>query len=179
MLAINIEGGEFYDDMSESFKAVKPTVLHMEHSLASVAKWEAKWHVPFLHDDNLKTPEMWFDYFRCMIIDDEYDVDALSLIDEKQVGLIRDYISDPMTATTIRNEKRGGRAIITNERIYYWMTKLQIPFECENWHLNRLMMLIRVCNAEEAPKKKMGRGAASKQNQALNAARRAKHRSAG
>ena len=87
-----------------------------------------------------------------------------------------------MTATTIRKdaEKKGGtKKIITSEVIYYWMITLNIPMECQKWHVNRLLMLIEVCNAENAPKKKMSQGDLMRRNAALNKARRKRMRSKG
>lgn len=97
-----------------------------------------------------------------------------------QFKQINDYISDPMTATTISNRNsKPGREIITTEIIYYWMTALGIDFSCQYWHLNRLLMLIQVCSIKNAPSKKMKKNDIYKQNAALNRARRAKSGSKG
>ena len=81
-----------------------------------------------------------------------------------------------MTATTI-NEVKGkrNREIITSEIIYYWMISLNIPFECEKWHLNRLLMLIRVCNIKNEPKKKPNPKTSAQRRKAINDARRNKY----
>jgi hypothetical protein len=94
---------------------------------------------------------------------------------------INDYIEKPMTATTIteHGSKKGRKQIVTSELVYYWMIRLGIPIEFQKWHFNRLMMLIRVCQAEDAPPKKMSQKEIMKQNAALNAARKAKYHTTG
>lgn len=175
MLTIVIPETEEYDQRTETFIPRKKETLNLEHSLVSLSKWESKWKKPFLSDDP-KTLEESIDYIRCMTIN-PVDPSVYRRITQKMMQRINDYISDPMTATTFREDpnQRHSREIITAEIIYYWMVALQIPFECQKWHLNRLMTLIRVCNIKNTPPKNMSRGDIYRQNAALNAARRKAH----
>ena len=86
-----------------------------------------------------------------------------------------------MTATTINMHglSKGGKEIVTSELVYYWMVALNIPFECQKWHLNRLITLIQVCNVKNTPPKKMSKRDIMSRNAALNAARRKKYNSKG
>ena len=94
---------------------------------------------------------------------------------DKNIEDINEYIDKPMTATTFTSENKSpNREIITSELIYYWMFSLNIPMECQKWHLNRLLTLIRVCNIKNQPPKKMSRREIMSRNAQLNAARRKK-----
>lgn len=122
---------------------------------------------------------------KCMTISPGHvDDKVFYLMDKKNFEKITDYISDPMTATWFKEEKNKPRnkEIITSELIYYWMVALQIPFECQKWHINRLLTLIRVCNAkneESTSKNKMSKRDLMSRNAALNAQRKAKLNSRG
>ena len=182
MLEIKIKGREFWDPVKEEFFNTKDTTLHLEHSLISISKWEAKYKKPFLAQDPPKTETETKDYFCCMSLDKIADTSVFECITEADYKKILDYIRDPMTATTINNRESGGKSnrhVLTSEEIYYYMTALNIPFSCEKWHLNRLLTLIEVANVKNAPPKKMSKNAIYQQNAQLNAARRAKLHSKG
>lgn len=175
MLRIVIPGAEFFDERANEFLETGPTVLTLEHSLYSLAKWESKWCKPFLGTNN-KTHEECLDYIRCMTLENDIDPLVFRSIPQKVIYQIDRYIEMPMTATTINDRSQNGRnrEVITAEIIYYWMTALQIPFSCEHWHLNRLLTLIRVCNIKNSPQKRMSRKEIYSQNRALNEARKRK-----
>jgi len=180
MLQIKVLGSDGWDELTEQFVTIPDTTIALEHSLISISKWESKWHVPFLGKEE-KTPEQIKDYIKCMTITPNVKDEVYDRLTREQVKSIMDYVDDPMTATTIK--ERGGprrsREIVTSELIYYWMVALQIPFECQKWHLNRLMMLIRICNVKDQGDKKMSRRSTMQENAALNAMRRQKAHSRG
>ena len=180
MLQIKVPGIDGWDEINEQFTTLPDTTITLEHSLISISKWESKWHTPFLGKDQ-KTPEQIIDYIKCMTITPNVKDEVYNRIPKDQIDMILDYINDPMTATTIK--ERGGpkrsREIVTSELIYYWMVALEIPFECQKWHINRLMMLIQICEIKNQPDKKMSRRSTMQQNAALNAARRQKAHSRG
>lgn len=170
MINIHIEEQEAFNELTNEFVLIKEQTLVLEHSLISISKWESKWHKPFLSKNNKSTEEA-LDYIRCMTITPNVDPDVYRFISEKDILRIDEYISDPMTATTF-SEQGKSRSIITAEIIYYWMVTFNIPFECQKWHLNRLLTLINVCSIKNTPQKKMSRSEISSRNAALNAARR-------
>lgn len=175
MLHIVIPAAEIYDQEQNLFIQVKEKSLSLEHSLVSISKWESKWQKPFLSKDQEKSREEVIDYIRCMTLTQNVDPNDYYRLTKKEFDQIRDYIDSPMTATTFSDKERGGsKKVITAEIIYYWMIALNIPFECQKWHLNRLLTLIKVCNIKNAPPKKMSKAEMAKRNRSLNAARRKK-----
>lgn len=164
---------ERYDDLKEEFIPAKTQTLQLEHSLISLAKWESKWCKSFLHTPE-KTDEEIMDYIKYMTLTQNVKQDTYDKLSMENVRQIQEYINAPMTATTFAPEPPGkaNKDIVTAELIYYWLIALNIPFECQKWHLNRLLTLIRVCNIKNSPPKKMGRGEIMSRNAQLNAARR-------
>ena len=173
MLKISIPDSEFWDESRQEFIEVKGTTLQLEHSLVSISKWESKWCKPFISKDS-KTVEETIDYIKCMTITQNVDPNVYLALTNDNIREINEYIDYPMTATTIRDDKRGSNngEMITSELIYYWMISLQIPVEFQKWHLNRLLTLIKVCNIKNAPPKKMSNREILSRNASLNAARR-------
>lgn len=180
MLTVTIPEREIFDPVTSTFYAVKAQRLSLEHSLVSISKWESKWHKPFLSDKQ-KTQEEVIDYIACMTLTQNVDPRVYLCIPDDVMVRINEYIENPMTATWFKEEKTRARSreAITSELIYYWMIQAGIPFECQKWHLNRLITLIRVCAKKSEKPKKMSRRKTADEWSALNAARRAKFNTRG
>ena len=180
MLEIVIPETEQWDEVNQEFITSNRQILRLEHSLVSLSKWESKWKKPFLSNKE-KTYEETIDYIKCMTLTQNVNDTVSNLLDKDNIEKINKYIGDPMTATTFKEDpnKKSGREIITSELIYYWMISLNIPFECQKWHLNRLLTLIKVCGIKNQPPKKMSKKDVMSRNAALNAARRKQMNSRG
>lgn len=180
MLQITIPAEEKWDEINEQFIVIKEHTIVLEHSLVSLSKWEAKWCKPFFSKRE-KTTEEVIDYVRCMTITQNVNPNVYKCLTKENIEQINNYINAPMTATWFSEEenKKATNRQITSEIIYHWMIALNIPFECQKWHLNRLMTLIRVCDIKNQPKKKRTQREIMSRNAALNAARRKKLNSKG
>lgn len=164
---------EGWDEKKQEFIEPKVQVLQLEHSLISLSKWESKWCKPFLSTEE-KTVEEILDYIKFMTLTPNVKPEVYLHITQANIKEINDYIEAPMTATTFSdsNSKKGKREIVTAELIYYWMIALNIPFECQKWHLNKLLTLIKVCNIKNSPPKKRSEKDTWRQYEALNEARK-------
>lgn len=181
MLILSIQPTELFNDSTQEFVYIDKQELALEHSLLSIAKWEAKWHKPFLSTTD-KTNEEIKDYIRCMTINKGVDPKVYDHLSVNNLEEILAYIEDSRTATTFTDPSGTGytnRSIVTSELIYYWMTAYRIPFETEKWHINRLLTLIKICSIKNESPKKMSKAATYKQNNALNKARRQRLNSRG
>ena len=164
-----------FDEQTGEFISTPRQVLQVEHSLVSLAKWESRWCKPFLTNEPKSRVEC-NDYIRCMTLTQNVNPSVYKAIPESVIERVNDYIEHPMTATWFKDDKMRSpirnREIVTAELIYYWMIALNIPFECQKWHLNRLLTLIRVCNEKNAPQRKMAKADLYRNNKALNDARK-------
>ena len=172
MLSIVVPKTKMWNDKFQKFANSPETKLDLEHSLISISKWESIWKKPFLSTEGKSTEET-ISYIRCMTLTRNVDDLVYSALTVGNLESVADYISDKHTATTINEVSRPNHGeLITSELIYYWMVTLNIPMECQRWHLNRLITLIRVCNVKNAPPKKMTQQEVMSKHRALNAARR-------
>lgn len=181
MLTLSVKDREFWDESTEEFTFAKGGTLKLEHSLVSISKWEAKWHKSYFETES-KTMEQMLSYIECMTINSDVPKSVYAALSPTDFKKIVDYIEDPMTATTIREDpksKTKKSQFITSELIYYWMIQFGIPVEFEKWHINRLTTLIRVCSEENKPAKKVNPEDTARRYRELNKARKAKYHTRG
>lgn len=177
VLDLFIPGREYWDNAKGVFYNTKDTTLHLKHSLISLTRWEQKYKRRFLDQGPNNLEEILY-YIKCMTMNREPINDLVyQSISESDYEKVTEYIKDPMSATTLPkpdNDEKGDP--LSSELIYYYMTALQIPFECEKWHLNNLLKLINLASIKNEPpdKKKKSKAAIMKNYAAINKARRAK-----
>ena len=154
--ARNVPKREYFDNRTQEFitigeQRIPPIRLQLEHSLKSIARWEAKWHRSFIGRENLSGEEL-LDYVKCMTINRQEDPKIYDYLTQEDVLRIIDYMQDQQSAWEISSKKKtkkgkkGGTD--TSESIYYAMIQFGVPMECENWHFNRLMALLDYCDCK-------------------------------
>lgn len=181
MLRLDVElVPEMWDEAKEEFIPPVFTTLELEHSLVSLSKWESKYCKPFLSKAE-KTSEEVLDYIKFMTLTPNVDPAVYDLLTEAHIRDIEKYIAAPMTAAVVPESKSngGGNDTIVSELIYYWMFSLQIPLEFQNWHLNRLLSQVKVCNFKNQPPKKMSQQEVIANHKAMNEARKKKYNTKG
>lgn len=180
MLTIVVPLTQRYDEETNEFVVEDSVTLEMEHSLVSLSKWESFFKKRFLSKEP-KTAEETFWYIKAMTLTPNVPEVVFNYLTKEIVAEIDAYISAKMTATTFPEQKESGgrQEPITAELIYYWMVALNVPFECQHWHLDRLLTLIRVCNVKNAPAKKRSKAEMMAERRRINAERRSQTGSSG
>jgi len=180
MLTISVPLVEGFDDVKQEFVILKTFKLDLEHSLVSISKWESHFEKPFLSVEP-KTAEETLFYIQYMTLTTDVSPEVWSKLSKENLDEINAYINAKMTATWFKENpnQAPSREIITAELIYYWLTALQIDWRVEDWHLNRLLALVKVCNIKNQPAKKMSRREAMQQQRELNAQRKAQYGTSG
>ena len=161
---------QLWDEGKQEFVYLQGQTLELEHSLASLSKWESKMKKPFLSKQD-KTYEESLEYLKCMMLTPGVTQETYEYLMTHKLQEIDAYINDPMTATTLprMGGGRGRPETITAELIYYWMSvaQLQSPVY-EHWHLNKLITLIGVWNVKNSPNKKRSTDDILRDQMALN-----------
>ena len=176
VLDLYIPGKEFWNSELQEFIYTKDITLHLKHSLVSLTRWEQHYKRRFL-DDGPKNEEEYRFYIQCMTLNKDVDPLVYTVLQEDDIKKVTDYLHDSMTATTLpkQNNNRNNSEKLSSELIYYYMSALNIPFECEKWFLNNLIILISIASIKNNPQEKKSKPSWSS-IRALNAARNAKAR---
>jgi hypothetical protein len=173
-LSVPIDPVESFNDRTQEFVivATKFVTLELEHSLVSLSKWESFFKVPFLGEkDKTREEIMW--YVQTMCLTPNVAPEVFDNFSQSNVDQLNAYVEDKMTATWFNDDNsKPTTQKITAELIYYWMIALNIPFECQHWHLNRLLTLVKVCNKMQEPHKPMTKAELHARNKQLNEQRR-------
>ena len=180
MLRITVPAQEMWDEVNEQFVYGDEVTLELEHSLVSLSKWESKHHKAFLTKKE-KTAEENLNYIKCMTLNDRVPDEVYARLTQENIYQILAYIEDPMTATRYFEDKKPStsRDVMTAEYIYWCMLANGIPFECQYWHLNRLIALIKMCALKNGKPKKMSKSDIANRHRQINAANRAKYHTKG
>ena len=88
MLQLKIKGTELFDERTNRRIRTKDTTLQLEHSLVSLSKWESKWKVPFLGNDNMST-EMSVDYIRFMTMTQNVDPNVYNFLTQENIDEVK------------------------------------------------------------------------------------------
>lgn len=171
-LPIYIPKQNLWNESIEEFIPIKEQTLLLEHSLVSVSKWESKWRKIFLSPEE-KTEEELKDYIRCMILNEDVEEEIIYALKPKDILEINKYIETPQTATTIPEEKNSSEPksneLMSSELIYFYLAQMQVPFiPTQDWHLSRVLTLIRIGSFKNKPEKKLSKKEALAQCEDIN-----------
>lgn len=179
MITIQFEPVEYYDDDTNTFQNTDAKTVDFEYSLIALARWEAKWKIPFLSSRFTGTDVRLLDFYLCMSLDRGLTVDYLT---KPVCEILSSYIEDPQTATTFSNQNgnnNGSTKVYTSEQLYALMCMNGIPIEFEERNLNRLLIMLRVISVYSNPPQKMSKQDILRQNASLNEERKKKYSTRG
>ena len=129
--------------------------IELEHSLASLSKWEEIWEKPLMTTQH-KTDEMNFSYLECMCVTPNVTPEVFRKLTEEQMTQISEYLEKKQTATWFNDqqpEAKSGEAL-TAELIYFWMDSFRIDWQAQYWPLNKLLTLVKVHSVKQDNKPK-------------------------
>lgn len=172
-LVVQIAPVDAWDEQRELFVSSPAAELVLNHTLVSLTRWESKWNQAFLGRTE-KTEEQLIDYVKTMNSAPVPSPEVFNYLTQEQFQEIFEWMNKNPTATTVTEEgsKRPATETITAELIYYWISALQLPIECQNWHLQRMLTLVRIANIKNSPPKKLSKGEAMAKHRALLQQRR-------
>lgn len=167
-ISIRVSGSELFDESTSRIFTVPAQTLVLEHSLVSISKWESKWHKMFLETPKKTGPEF-LDYLRCMTINKNVDPAIYYCLSQENINDIVEYMDDPMSASHVNEFGRSGpHENVSSELIYYWLFTYGIPIDVEKWHINRLLMLLKIFSRKNSKASKADMAAMNKYRSELN-----------
>jgi hypothetical protein len=136
MLKLKVVMSELYDSESNKFIAQESVDIEIEHSLASLSKWEEIWEIPLLTIED-KTDEQAISYIQCMCLTPDVAPEVFMSLNADHFRAVEEYMDQKHTATWFSKqpESASGEAI-TAELVYFWMSSFNIDWEAQHWNLN-------------------------------------------
>lgn len=184
MLTITLKPQELWDHAYNRFRYIESNrTLRLEHSLKSISNWEAIFEKTFLPPPYLDEnkvhiePLEWRSYFKCMVLDEKVSETEVDILFTTHRQEILEYIARPNHGTKFGGQSptKMNNVAVSSGMIYYWLTAFQIPFHTENWHLNRLLALLKIANIKNDPNGTMTLQETKDVHRSLNAERRSKY----
>lgn len=167
---------DLWDEEKSEFFSIKEQTLVIEHSLLSISRWEQEWKKSFISTEDKTYAEL-KSYIKYMTLN-QVNEKVYDVLPAEALKEIEDYISDPMTATTITTaipaKQKHVSKVVTAEEIYYKMISYGIPIEFEKRHVNHLIALIRVFDVYNSGTGTMSSREAALFQRSLNEKRRRK-----
>lgn len=158
-LTLTVTRPESFDDTTNRFVKAGPAVtVVLEHSLASIQRWESKWHKPYISREAKTLDEITY-YMQCMVHDIS-DPDALTeffkWLTPDQIHQIESFMNDSKSGHKIKeNGKSKDNSVLAADYYYAVLMKLKAPIEMvEHWHINRVFALMDMFNLLMAEPKK-------------------------
>ena len=159
-LRIVIPAETTFDDATQKFTDRAERVLTLEHSLLSMALWEAEYKQCF--STAKLDPEMFRFYISCMT-DEVLSDEELRVIERLYKNKIVSYMFDDRYAkktTPSKSQSQGPQSrqsdksrFLPTEEFYYAMFERGIPIACERWHFSRLANLLEIYSAHDSKQK--------------------------
>lgn len=180
MITLTLDKQETYNDETNEFQIFLARTVDFEYSLAAVAKWEARWQIPFLTARMTGSDHRLINFYICMSSDPTLEE---IYITESVANALSVYIKDPQTATTFNiqngNTSTENGKVNTAEELYALMAMNGIPLAFEDRNLNRLLVILKIISVYNNPPKKMSKQEVLQQNAKLNAQRKKEYNTRG
>lgn len=170
-LTIYIPKMELWDEARARIIHIKEQTLTLEYSLVALSKWEARHHKIFLSPEE-KTEEEKLDFIYCMIYNENVKSEIVYAFTEKDFRDIEHYIITSQSAAIIPEEKTNepkSNELLSSDLIYYYLAQMQVPYiPTQDWHLSRVLAMIRIGSFKNKPEKKLSKQEAISQVESIN-----------